>query len=198
MHRLFVFKLLLTGIALAGYSVASNGQTILRTGEGEHSAVVSLGVAADPTLQFKFGFASDEDGSAPSTFFDSFTVTLQDTAALYTAVYLTADATGVAWAPYTPGGEALEGASILRSAFTPINLGRGYFYSEAFQVSAPVPESMRGHSLNVYFDLFDNQNSLQSAGWFSEVQLVPEPGVTTLLLVGLAGAFIRFRKGDPG
>ena len=45
-----------------------------------------------------FGFATDETFS-PGPLFDSFSVTLRDDATLRSAIYLSADASGVAWAP---------------------------------------------------------------------------------------------------
>jgi len=43
-------------------------------------------------LVFNFGFATDETPSA-GTFLDSFSVTIQDAAQRFTAIYLTSDAT---------------------------------------------------------------------------------------------------------
>ena len=56
-------------------------------------------------------------------------------------------------------------------------------------VSMQVPESMRGRTLSLYFDLFNNQNALQSLGWISSVTVVPEPGTWTLLMTGILFLF---------
>ena len=182
------------------FCLPASGQNILETGEGFQSTAVSLGETSAPEIRFDFGFSTDEDSQSPNTLFDSFTVSLQDVDRTYTAIFVTADSTGFSWAPSTPGTLALESDSILRTIFTPIDLGRSYNQSDAFHVSAPIPEAMRGLSLNLYFDLYDNQNGVSSAGWFSDVTMVPEPGITLLGLAGLAlcSRFRRSRHRDGG
>src|SRR5262249_32354440 len=111
--------LLLTPMALAQVGVANEGAyTILRT--ASNGPVVSftnqlelpaLGVI--PTISFEFGFATQETNSLEA-FFDSFSFTLQSSTNV--ATVLTADLTGVAWAPRTPGGVELNTNEILISS----------------------------------------------------------------------------------
>ena len=91
-----------------------------------------------PYLVFDFGFATDETAS-PGSFLDSFTVTLQDGSQKFAAVYLTADATGIAWAPQTPGALFVDSASILSVPRLYPNLGQVFASQKAFEVTAPIP-----------------------------------------------------------
>jgi hypothetical protein len=138
-----------------------------------------------PRLLFEFGFATDEIPS-PARFLDSFTVTIQDSAQRFSAVYLTADATGVGWAPQTPGALFIDPASITANPLTYPNLQPVLANQRAFQVSALIPAQFAGGSLNVFFDLFDNLDANASQGWFNGLSVVsvPEPQAWALLLVG--------------
>src|SRR5688572_20695654 len=86
--------------------------TVFRTGGNEALLTLSVPFGAAPTnslsfLQFDFGFGTSE-ADATNTFFDSFSVTLQRNDQPATALLLTADRTGVQWAPPNPGGLALD------------------------------------------------------------------------------------------
>lgn len=172
-------------------SIAAQGTVVFHnTGNGQslvsevQSILVESGLQ-QPRLVFDFGFATDET-PAPGSFLDSFTVTLQDSAKSFSAVYLTADATGVAWAPPTPGALLVDPASITARPIAYPNLPPGLASQTAFEVSAPIPPQFLGNSVNLYFDLFDNLDSRISQGWFSGVNVVavPEPQALALLLVG--------------
>lgn len=138
-----------------------------------------------PHLVFDFGFATDET-SSPGVFLDSFTVSIQDSAQSFSAVYLTADATGVSWAPPTPGTISIDPASITAIPVSYPNLQPVLASKLAFQVSAPIPQQFLGQTMNVFFDLFDNGDSKISQGWFSglSVVAVPEPQAWTIFLMG--------------
>jgi len=138
-----------------------------------------------PRLVFNFGFATDEIPS-PGTFQDSFTVTIQDSNHLYIAVYLTADASGVVWAPATPGALVIDPATIDFQAIAYPSLQPVLIQQRAFQVSALIPSQFLGVSISVYFDLFDNLNPQASQAWFSDLRVtaVPEPQAWLLLLLG--------------
>jgi len=147
-----------------------------------------------PHLLFDFGFATDET-SAPGSFLDSFTVTIQDSAQHFSAVYLTADASGLSWAPQTPGALSIDPVSISSNPLTYPNLLPVLANRSAFEVTAPIPAQFLGGSVNIYFDLFDNLDSKTSQGWFNNLSLasVPEPQVWALFLAG--GALIWGFKG---
>jgi hypothetical protein len=147
-----------------------------------------------PRLIFNFGFATDETPS-PGGFLDSFTVTIQSTNLSFSAVYLTADATGIAWGPPTPGSLFIDPASINASALSYPSLQPVLATQTAFAVSAPLPAQFLGGSVNVFFDLFDNLDNKASQGWFSGVGVatVPEPRAWTLWLLGGALCW-RFKR----
>lgn len=183
--------------------IAAQGTVVFHnTGNGQSlvSEVQSILVQAglqQPRLVFDFGFATDER-PAPGSFLDSFTVTLQDSAQSFSAVYLTADATGVAWAPPTPGALFIDPASITARPITYPNLQPSLASQTAFEVSAPIPPQFLGSSVNLYFDLFDNLDSRISQGWFSGVNIVavPEPQALALLLAG--GLLLRLARRGRG
>ena len=161
---------------------------LLETGGGQPLVSVSLPVPAFPDstlapLEFRFAFGTDEVFS-PGSIFDSFTITLQDDAKTLTLLLLTADASGVIWAPATPGAIALDPDSIARSAAN-YPSGQPVFVRQAsFQVTVPVPSQYQGRSATLFLDLFDNQNSIPSQGYFHLVN-VPEPASWA---TGLGGA----------
>ena len=189
-HTLFLCTLLM------GRQLALAQETVIfhNTGGGQPlvSEVQSLFVdatAQQPRLAFNFGFATDE-APAPGTFLDSFSVTIQDGKQSSTAVYLTADATGVAWAPVTPGTVFIDPPLINAIPITYPSLSPVLAAQRAFQVSAPIPSQFVGGSINVFFDLFDNLDAKASQGWFSSLSVVsvPEPQTWILLLAGVVFA----------
>jgi hypothetical protein len=193
-----VIWLQFSGLSLFGQG--SIDPLVLRTGWGIPLTTEwqPLGLAPQmegSQVQFHFGFSTDESFS-PGQFFDSFTITLQDEATLSSVVYLTADAGGVTCAPFTPGGITLLPASIARTSISFPVLQPVLAYQNAYGVTAPVPSQFAGHPVTLYFDLFDNLDSTQSLGWFSDVSMVPEPGAGVLLAVGgLLGLMaFRFRR----
>jgi hypothetical protein len=185
---------LLSGTALslllsASPVSAQNTLTAMNTGSGQPllSEVRSLfvdGLLFKPRLLFNLGFASNET-LAFGTFLDSFTVTIQDPNQALTAVYLTLDIAGTRVAPATPGTLFIDPATISTDPLAYPNLSPVLFDQRAFAVSASIPEQFVGGQVNVYFDLFDNQNSIASQAWFSNlrVESVPEPQVLSLLLL---------------
>ena len=134
-----------------------------------------------PRLQFNFGFATDES-FVPNSILDSFTVTIQSSNQLYTAVYLTADASGVVWAPATPGALVIDPATIDFQAIAYPSLQPVLVLQRAFQVSALIPSQFLGSSINVYFDLFDNLNPRASQAWFSDLRVTAAPGPQAWML----------------
>jgi hypothetical protein len=138
-----------------------------------------------PRLVFDFGFGTDEVPAA-GTFLDSFTVSLQDAAQRFSAIYLNADANGVSWAPATPGNLFIDPLSLSVRPLDYPALQPSTASKIAFQVSAPIPSQFLGSSVNVFFDLFDNLDNKTSQGWFSGLSVVsvPEPSACTLLLLG--------------
>ena len=171
---------------------AQDALTLLNTGAGqplvsEARPLFVDGALVEPRLLFDFGFATDE-AVALGAFLDSFTITIQDSNQVFTALYLTADAAGTVLAPPTPGTVVVDPASISLAPLPYPNLVPVFAFQRAFAVSAPIPAQFSASPITVYFDLFDNLDAIASQGWFSDLRIVavPEPQTWTLLL--LAGA----------
>ena len=173
---------------------------VLNTGSGQPlaSEVRQVQVNASllsPTLRFDFGFATDESFS-PGTFLDSFTVSIQDTNRGLSAFFLTADASGVVWAPTTPGAIPINGSGISAVPISYPGLQPVLANQHAFSFSAPVPAQFFGQTINMFFDLADNLDSTRSQGWFNNLRVteVPEPRSWTLLVLVLLSRWILIRK----
>lgn len=173
---------------------------VLQTGGGvslqTKPEMFSLSGLTAPVVLFDFGFATDEV-PGPGSFLDSFTVSFQGGSTSQTAVLLTADASGVLWAPPSPGAISLTEGQIQRQAITPPSLqpiaGRGLGFSVRF----PLPQELLGPTLLVNFDLFDNLNATASLGWYNDVRVesVPEPQSGLLAALGaMALAWKRRRR----
>ena len=166
--------LLFSAISLAGQGVAI--PTVLRTGEG--SSLVSKVVMLPPAisgdlLQLEIGFATDEK-FGPGQIFDSFTVSVQGRQANDILLLLTLDASGALFAPQ-PSNVSLDPASISRALVPFPSLTPVLAAQTAYILSAPLPPELLGAPLQVFFDLFDNQDQVGSLGYFRSVSVIPEP-----------------------
>ena len=137
-----------------------------------------------PLLEFDFGFASAESPS-PGAFLDSFTVSLQDLNQTSTAILFTEDPSGLVLAPASPGTLVLNPALMNLNAIAYPSLQPVVPNPTAFHLSMPVPQEFVGNPVNVFFDLFNNQDALASQAWVDNVQIstIPEPPVSMLLLL---------------
>ncbi len=145
-------------------------------------------------IEFNVGFRTQEVPT-PGSLEDSLTVTLRNLSGSQTAVLATFDANGALWAPPSPGGLPLPGSQLQWPAISdptepPIS-GQGL----AFSVGFPVPAQLLEPTLNIYFDLFDNQNGLMSWGWYNNLQVVavPEPHFGFLLALALIAGMWKWR-----
>ena len=167
----------------------SGGSALVSTSTG----LDPRGLTGLPSWEFAFGFATDEE-LAPGMFNDSFTVSLQSLDVPgQVAVYFVVDRSGLVIGPPTPGGIPLDPALI---SVTPVAFPdglTGLTHRTAFHVLTPVPEPLANQRLNVYFDLFDNGNGVNSLAWASAVTVIPEPqtGVLLLLSFALGAAFAK-------
>lgn len=145
-------------------------------------------------LIFQFGFATDEV-PGNGQFLDSWTATLQTADGSATAVYFTADASGLKWAPAAPGGVVLDPAGIMRKSISFPSLQPVFANQWAYEVVVPVPSGFSGQKVNLHFDLFDNGDTVRSLGFASTVGVVPEPRIAGLALLGsIAFALRRWRR----
>ena len=149
--------------------------TVFRTGSGQTLQSLGLPIqtpvaTATPTLTFEFGFATAET-EATNTFFDSFSLTLQTTNLMTTALVLTADRTGVAWAPMTPGALPISPEDIERDAVPFANLSPALPLRFAYFVTFVIPDAFAGTALNILFDLFDNLNASPSLAYVSNLHV---------------------------
>lgn len=53
-----------------------------------------------------------------------------------------------------------------------------------------LPQEIVGRPFTAYFDLFNNQDTFESQGFFQDFQVVPEPGAGWLMSVGGLGLLI--------
>lgn len=160
---------------------------VFRTGTGEPLLTTNIAVeilegTLGPRLEFEVGFSTSEF-PVSGKFLDSFSITLQSQDAAFTVLLGTFDAAAVVWAPPNPGGlvldeNALELVAVPFPALLPEHALR---YS--FAVSLAVPSPFFGLTAWVFFDLFDNQDSLASMAYARNVRVEPLP--TTNFPVGL-------------
>ena len=144
-------------------------------------------------LQLKLGFGTDEV-FGPGTIFDSFSLTLQTADLAKTWVLATFDAGGVVWAPVTPGAEALPESSLSHTTINAPSLLPDFSFAQAYALEIALPVDALGQPLNLYYDLYNNQNAVGSQGWFTDVIIVPEPGVLSLGLLGLGVLWFLHRR----
>jgi len=151
--------------------------TVFRTGTNEPLLSLALPFGSMPTnsfLHFDFGFSTDEL-DLPDTFFDSFSATLQRNDQSATALLLTADRTGVQWAPSTPGGLSIDPSDVQRSVTIFPNLNPALPLMFSYAVTFALPLALTGGPLTLFFDLFDNLNQFASLAYVSGVRI--ETGV---------------------
>ncbi len=166
------------------------GYTVLQTGGGQplvsDQQTLTLSGVSAPEVVFSFGFITAEVPS-PGAFLDSFTVSFGSPALSTVAVLATLDASGPVWLPNTPGGLVLPDGQVLRQAITPPSVSPILGQGVAYTVTVPLPAQLLGPTLNVTFDLFDNQNGINSLAWYGGLQVVsvPEPQAGVLVLAGL-------------
>jgi hypothetical protein len=179
-----VWVVLALPVLLMLAKVLEAAPAVLSTGGSEPLHVISSPLIVDPNLsaprlEFTFGFGTDEQPT-PGQFLDSVSFTLQG-ANHQTALFFTADANQVFWAPPNPGGLTLSESEISRAA-TPFDIGTFHFLNEnAFSVSVPIPDELEDQSPTLFFDLFDNENGVESLAYLQDVRVVPEPTSIALL-----------------
>jgi hypothetical protein len=184
-----------TASAIAQAGVTTEGPfTVFRADPGE--VLLSLALPLDapppgagPLLRFDFGFATDEL-DAPGTFFDSFSVTLQNQDRSATALLVTADRTGVEWAPANPGGLAIDPGQVERVPTPFPALNPALALRMAFSVSFLLPAALAGQPLTLFLDLFSNLDEAVSMAFVQGVRIESAPaGVRLFSAPAVTGPF---------
>ena len=152
----------------------------------------SLEVVTGPgILRFDLGFATaEENASAP--FFDSVTLSLEGISAAATTIFATLDRSGAYWAPVVPGGISLDPLSLVYEEIPFPDFGLNLPNQRAYSFTAPIPPELVGQNLKFRIDLYDNQNSVNSAAFVDSIAVVPEPstiGLATAVAL-IAAAFV--------
>jgi hypothetical protein len=128
-----------------------------------------------PRLVFEFGFATEEE-PVPQTFVDSFSVTLQALGAGGgTALLLTADVFGPAWAPSNPGGLLVEATSLSYTNVPFAAVTPSLPLRSAYSVSYLLPPELSGRSVSLFMDFFDNGSALRSLAYVTNVRVESAP-----------------------
>ena len=175
----------LAGLALLLGSGALLGQgitpVVMHTGSG--TSLSSQSVAYGPagsTLLIDFGFATDEQPQ-PGAFLDSFTISI--TGPTGTGYLVTVDANGMHWTPLVPEALTVASASVQGQTSPFLAPTEGLASQTSYALGYTLPANWQNVPLTINFDLFDNQNTLRSLGYFFVP--VPEPSGGALLLLGL-------------
>lgn len=177
---IFVSLLEATSFGQAGI-INEGALTVFRTGGTEPLLSLMLPLNPPPTntaplLQFDFGFATDE-ASLLGAFFDSFSVTVQGDDPSQSVLLLTADTTGVIWAPPNPGGITINPAEVPHQAIPAENVNPKLALQVAYSVSFILPAVLLGRPIKVFLDLFDNLDGTNSTAYIKNVRL---PSATRL------------------
>lgn len=132
-------------------------------------------------LTLDFGFATDERPQ-PGIILDSFTISI--TGPNGTGYLVTLDASGTTWAPLVPGALPVPASSLQWQTEPFVVPTQGLTNLASYALIYTVPNNWQGAPLTINFDLFDNQNSVPSLGYY--LVPVPEPSCAALMGLGLA------------
>jgi len=157
------------------------------------SETLPFSSASSSTLAINFGFATTE-AVAPAQFYDSFTVSVSGPGG--TACLLTADASGIDWAPIVPGGLGVPNSSLQPQATAFLVPTEGAQPIGSFEVNFALPGQWLGVPLTVEFDMFDNQNQQPSLAYYalSVPDPLPDPANTGVLLLSVTACCLWFRR----
>jgi len=153
-------------------------ETNLYTGTGAALQRIAFPVAVpaaytSASLRFDFRFASAET-IVPGEFADSFSITIRNTNFAYVTTVLTADRSGVAWAPTPIGGQELPPEALLFEPLPADPALAGLPFETGYSVLVDVPTPLLAAPVQLVLSLFDNQNPEDS--WASLSHLEVKPG----------------------
>jgi hypothetical protein len=155
---------------------------VMHTGSGSSLLSQSLSYtngAGLSALTIDFGFATDEKPQ-PGFIADSFTISI--TGPTGTGYLVTSDANGTQWAPLVPGALPVSTSSLQWFGTPFLAPTQGLTNLASYAVAYTLPASWQGVPLTINFDLFDNQNALQSLAYYTIP--IPEPSGEALLVLG--------------
>jgi hypothetical protein len=186
------------GVGRAQGGISTEGPlTLFRTGGNESLLSLNLPFNAPPSnavpvLRLDFGFATSEPDDS-STFYDSFSLTLQRGDNSATALLATADRTGIQWAPPASGALPINASEIRRAETNFPSLSPDLAIKFAFSVSFALPSVLTGGPLKLFFDLFDNLNPAHSLAFVRDVRIESAilPPVKLLSTTPVTAAFVE-------
>ncbi|MGV3774089.1 MAG: PEP-CTERM sorting domain-containing protein [Verrucomicrobiales bacterium] len=177
-----------------GQRIHAEEFTLMTGANAFETIAIDLPVApinSESRLEFDFGFSTSES-IEPGLFADSITFTLSSPAN-QVAYIATTDVNGTLWTPSVPGGLSIESGSIQFSEIAYPNAP--YATSFAYSISFDIPTELQGQPLSLGFSLFNNQDQLASEAFLrNPVVIVPEPGVTAMMALGVASLLFFHRR----
>ncbi len=192
--RLGVLPAVATLLLVFSENISHGAETVLFSGGTQPLVTIEREVEIPsaipkPFLSFRFGFSTEEIFE-PGELIDSFSVLLRNPSSGEAGFLLTADASGIVWTPTMEGGFQLDPGALVRQPIPFADVEPRLGNQLAYEVSFTLPEAFAGERVNVVFDLFDNQNTARSLGYFSHLTVVPEP--STWLMGALGAALVFF------
>ncbi len=156
-----------------------------------------LGNGSSAVIQFDLAYATDED-ARPLSLGDGMVCSLVDPLRARGTIIAMLDPNGLVVGPSSVGLVTLRRADV---HFEPINWSsydRPYRWQAAYHASVIIPAELRSGNLELYVDLFDNFDPLESRVWVSSLEVVPEPSATSWIPLGFAGILGLLRGTRPG
>jgi hypothetical protein len=182
-------------LCIARAQVQEEGEWTVFRGDGASPLLswgVSLqvpGIERDPTLHLLFGFTTAEP-LAEGTFYDSFSLWLQEAGTMPEALLFTADRSGLAPMPPNPGGLVLAPADLEYMEAVFADIDSTYEVRYAYSVSYELPPELSGRSATLLFDFFDNLNAFASMAYVGGIGIdaLPSPILPAPALLSSAAA----------
>jgi len=179
-----------TMLSAAEPEIGPHTPLTLETGQGTALVTTNVLLSYDaslsrPSVRFDFSFGTDET-NAPSSIPDAFSVNLQNPTNAAIALVLTADRTGVAWAPTNAGGVSIVSEDVQRRPIVSTNGTAGFDWQIAYAVLVRLPQELISTGVRLFLDLFDNQNGLGSLASVVGIRIISGGAANLLYLQSAA------------
>lgn len=157
------------------------------------------------TLEFDCGLAS-EGKPASDRVGDSLTGWMSDAAGRQAAVLFQVDALAFVLAPRSAGFLALDPAlfAVGAASAAPPTLGFTPLAAQSRHVSIQLPQAFQAQGATFHLTLMEDMDDERSAGWVSNLRVVPEPGglialgsVLMMLCGGVRFSAVGWRMRKP-